>query len=185
MKVRITDGFWADRQRLNRIRTIPHGFEQLHRSGVLDNLRMAAGAEGRYQAYSDSAGTGLRFLDSDVYKWLEAVGWELGRARDPGLEAAADEAIGVVAAAQRDDGYVNSYVQVLDGGKPHQNLAWGHEFYCVGHLIQAGIAWHRTLGDDRLLSIALRAADRVYVEFAPAAGTASTGTRASRWPSSS
>ncbi|MGN9908340.1 glycoside hydrolase family 127 protein [Phytohabitans sp. LJ34] len=167
MKVRITDGFWADRQRLNRIRTIPHGFEQLHRSGVLDNLRMAAGAEGCYQAYSDSAGTGLRFLDSDVYKWLEAVGWELGRAPDPGLAAAADEAIGVVAAAQRDDGYVNSYVQVLDGGKPHQNLAWGHEFYCVGHLIQAGIAWHRALGDDRLLSIARRAADRVHVEFGP------------------
>ena len=167
MKVEITGGFWADRQRLNRTRTIPHGFEQLHRSGVLDNLRMAAGAEGTYQAYSDSAGTGLRFLDSDVYKWLEAAGWELGRAADPGLEAAADEAIRVVAAAQRDDGYVNSYVQVVGGGTPHQNLAWGHEFYCVGHLIQAGVAWHRALGDDRLLSMALRAADRVYVEFGP------------------
>jgi len=167
MKVTITDGFWADRLRTNRTRTIPHGFEQLHRSGVLGNLRMAAGAEGTYQAYSDSAGTGLRFLDSDAYKWLEAVGWELGRGADPGLAGAADEVIGIVAAAQRDDGYINSYVQVLDGGTPHRNLAWGHEFYCVGHLIQAGIAWHRALGDDRLLSIATRAADRIDEEFGP------------------
>jgi DUF1680 family protein len=167
MKATITGGFWAERLRLNRTRTIPHGFAQLHRSGVIDNLRMAAGAQGRYQAYSDSAGTGLRFLDSDVYKWLEAVGWELGRGGHPGLAAAADEAIGVVAAAQRADGYLNSYVQVVDGGTPHLNLAWGHEFYCVGHLIQAGIAWHRTLGDDRLLSIAVRAADRIDAEFGP------------------
>ena len=28
------------------------------------------------------------FLDSDVYKWLEAVGWELGRGGDPDLAAA-------------------------------------------------------------------------------------------------
>jgi DUF1680 family protein len=167
MKVRITDGFWADRLRLNRTRTIPHGFEQLHRSGVLDNLRMAAGAEGRYQAYSDSAGTGLKFLDSDVYKWLEAVGWELGRDADPGLAGAADEAIDVVAKAQRSDGYLNSYVQVVGGGTPHRDLAWGHEFYCVGHLIQAGIAWHRALGDDRLLAMAVRAADRIDDEFGP------------------
>ncbi|MDQ7907505.1 glycoside hydrolase family 127 protein [Phytohabitans sp. ZYX-F-186] len=167
MKVRITDGFWADRLRLNRTRTIPHGFEQLRRSGVLDNLRMAAGAQGRYQAYSDSAGTGLKFLDSDVYKWLEAAGWELGRGADEGLAAAADEAIGVVAKAQRADGYVNSFVQVVGGGTPHRDLAWGHEFYCVGHLIQAGIAWHRALGDDRLLSIARRAAGRVDEEFGP------------------
>jgi DUF1680 family protein len=167
MKVTIGDGFWGERLRLNRDRTIPHGFGQLHRSGVLDNLRMAAGAEGRYQAYGDSAGTGLKFLDSDVYKWLEAVGWELGRARDPGLVAAADDAIGVVAAAQRGDGYINSFVQVIGGGTPHRDLEWGHEFYCVGHLIQAGVAWHRALGDDRLLGIATRAADRVYEEFGP------------------
>jgi DUF1680 family protein len=164
-RARIVDGFLAERQRVNRERTIPHGFDQLRRSGTLDNLRLAAGADGRYRAHADSAGATFPFLDSDVYKWLEAVGWELGRAPDPTLAAAADEAIGLVAAAQRPDGYLNSYVQVVRGGSPHTDLAWGHEFYCVGHLIQAAVAWHRALGDDRLLAVAVGAADRIDKEF--------------------
>ena len=166
-QARIVDGFLAERQRVNRRHTIPHGFEQLQRAGTLDNLRLAAGGDGRYRARADTSGATFPFLDSDVYKWLEAVGWELGRAADPALAAAADEAIGLVAAAQRPDGYLNSYVQVVGGGTPHTDLAWGHEFYCVGHLIQAAVAWQRALGDDRLLAIAVRAADRIDKEFGP------------------
>jgi uncharacterized protein len=166
-QARIVDGFLAERQRVNRQHTIPHGFEQLQRAGTLDNLRLAAGGDGRYRARSDTSGATFPFLDSDVYKWLEAVGWELGRAADPALAAAAEEAIGLVAAAQRPDGYLNSYVQVVAGGTPHTDLAWGHEFYCVGHLIQAAVAWQRALGDDRLLAIAVRAADRIDKEFGP------------------
>jgi uncharacterized protein len=168
VRARIVDGFLAERQRVNRQRTLPHGFEQLRRSGTLDNLRLAAGADGGYRASADSAGATFPFLDSDVYKWLEAAGWELGRAADPALAAAADEAIGLVAAAQRPDGYLNSYVQVVTGGTPYTDLAWGHELYCVGHLIQAAVAWHRALGDDRLLAIAVRAADDVGRELGPA-----------------
>jgi uncharacterized protein len=166
-QVRILGGFLAERQRTNRERTLPHGFDQLRHSGALGNLRLAAGGDGRYQALTDTSGATFPFLDSDVYKWLEAVGWELGRAADPGLAAAADQAIALVAAAQRPDGYLNSYVQVVRGGTPHTDLAWGHEFYCVAHLIQAAVAWHRALGDDRLLEIAVRAADRIDREFGP------------------
>ena len=167
-RVTILDGFLADRQRVNRELTLPHGFDQLRRSGALGNLRIAAGADGHYRALTDTSGARFPFLDSDVYKWLEAVGWELGRAPDPGLAAAAAEAIALVAAAQRPDGYLNSYVQVVAGGPPHADLAWGHELYCIAHLIQAAVAWHRALGDDRLLTIAVRAADRIDREFGPA-----------------
>ena len=163
--VAVHDGFWAARLRANRERTIPHGLAQLHRAGTLDNLRLAAGAEGTYRADADSGGAQLPFLDSDVYKWLEAVGWELGRADDPGLRAAAEEAIAVVARAQRPDGYLNSFVAVVRDGLPYTDLQWGHEFYCVGHLVQAAVAWHRALGDDRLLTIAVRAVDHIDREF--------------------
>jgi DUF1680 family protein len=164
---RLAGGFLAERQRVNREHSLPHGFAQLRRSGTLGNLRLAAGDGGRYQAAADSSGATFPFLDSDVYKWLEAVGWELGRAPDPALQAAADEAIGLVAAAQRPDGYLNSYVQAVTGGMPHTDLAWGHEFYCAGHLIQAAAAWHRALRDDRLLAIAVRAADQIDQELGP------------------
>ncbi len=167
-EVRLDGGFWGDRQAINRARTIPHGFAQLEATGTLGNLRLAAGERGTYQALSDSSGAAFPFLDTDVYKWLEAVGWELGRGADPALEAAANETIAVVAAAQRPDGYLNSYVQVVAGGEPFKDLAWGHELYCIGHLIQAAVAWHRRLGDDRLLDIAQRAADAVDRAFGPA-----------------
>jgi DUF1680 family protein len=164
-RVSVHDGFWRERLRTNRERTIPHGFAQLGRAGTLDNLRLVAGLEGAYRAEADSGGALLPFLDSDVYKWLEAVGWELGRADDPGLRAAADEAISVVAAAQRPDGYLNSFVEVVRDGQPYTDLSWGHEFYCVGHLVQAAVAWHRALGDDRLLTIAVRAVEHIDREF--------------------
>lgn len=160
--VEIVGGFWARRQQVNRDRTIPHGFGRLR--GALGNLRLAAGGRGRYQAETDTGGSTFPFLDSDVYKWLEAVGWELARGTDPGLLASAEEAIGVVAAAQRPDGYLNSFVQAR-GGVPYGDLAWGHEFYCVAHLIQAAVAWHRGLGDDRLLTIATRAVAHIDTEF--------------------
>ena len=165
--VTIGGGLWADRVRTNRERTIGHGYAELERVGNFANLRMAAGQPGRYRALSEPLGVIYPFLDTDVYKWLEAVGWELGRAPDPELVRAADEVIGLVAAAQRPDGYIDSYVQVVGGGETYRDLAWGHELYNVGHLVQAAVAWHRALGDDRLLDIAVRAVDSVEGELGP------------------
>jgi DUF1680 family protein len=159
--VTIGSGFWADRRRLNREQTIPHGFEQLRQAGNLGNLRLAAGADGRYHTIGRAIGLDFPFLDTDVYKWLEAAAWELGRAPDPTLAAAADEAIGLIQRAQRPDGYLNSFVQVVAPGREYKDLAWGHELYCVGHLIQAAVAWQRAVGDSRLLDVAVRATDSI------------------------
>jgi hypothetical protein len=159
--ITVTGGFWAERLATNRERTIPHGFAQLGAAGTLNNLRLAAGASGEYHAIGMETGLLFPFLDSDVYKWLEAAAWELGRGTDPDLAAAADEAIAVVTRAQRPDGYLNSFVQVVRPGSEYQDLAWGHELYCIGHLIQAAIAWQRALGDERLLGVAVRAAGSV------------------------
>jgi DUF1680 family protein len=166
--VSVTGGFWGERLTTNRERTIPHGFEQLERAGNFSNLRLAAGAHGRYRAIGEDIGVIFPFLDTDVYKWLEAVGWELGRDPSRALTRQADEAIGLVQRAQRSDGYLNSYVQVVAPGSEYRDLAWGHELYSFGHLIQAAIAWQRALGDDRLLAVATRAADAVERELGPA-----------------
>ena len=165
--MRLTGGFWEQRLRTNREDTIPHGSRQLDEAGNLTNFELAAGAHGRYRALGEEIGVIFPFLDTDVYKWLEAVGWELGRASDPALARDADEAIELVAAAQRPDGYLNTFVQVVAPGSEYKDLAWGHELYCVGHLIQAAVAWQRALGDDRLLRVAMRAADSVDRELGP------------------
>ncbi len=135
----ITGGFWANTQQVNRSVSLPHGFAMLEQAGNLRNLRAAVGLE-----QADFAG--FWFADSDVYKWLEAVGWELGRAPDAGLQEMADAAIALVEAAQQADGYLNSYFQTAASGKRWTDLDHGHELYCAGHLIQAAVAWHRAVG---------------------------------------
>jgi DUF1680 family protein len=160
VEVAVTGGFWLDRLEINRTRTLQHGFEQLKRAGNIENFRLAAGMPGMYRALGAPQGLVFPFLDSDVYKWLEGVGWELARGRNAQLESAADEAIAAIIPAQRGDGYINTFVQVI-GGEPYHDLAWGHELYCVGHLIQAAVAWHRSVADDRLLEVALRAVESV------------------------
>jgi len=158
--VRIEDGFWAERQRLNREVTIPAGWAELERAGALDNFRIAAGrAEGEFR--------GMRFHDSDVYKWLEAVGWELGRAPSPELERLAREATELVGAAQLADGYVNTYCQLTDASWRYTDLALGHELYCAGHLLQAAVAHARSGGDGELVAIARRSADEIDATFGP------------------
>jgi DUF1680 family protein len=161
--VTVTAGFWADRLATNGQRTIPVGFEQLDRAGNLHNLQLAAGraGSGGYRALGLMFDKPFPFLDSDVYKWLEGVAWELGRAPDARLREMADEAVGLVESAQREDGYLNTFVQVLTPEAEYKDLEWGHELYCYGHLLQAAVAWHRALGDDRLLLVAERAVNHV------------------------
>jgi DUF1680 family protein len=98
------------------------------------------------------------FHDSDLYKWLEALGWE--------GSADGDAVIELIEAAQCDDGYLNSYYQVAKPGPRWSNLAWDHEMYCAGHLIQAAIAHARVRGEMRLLGVARRFADLLVEVFA-------------------
>jgi DUF1680 family protein len=165
----VTRGLWAERRRVNREVTIPHGLRQLEAAGNLANLRSASVGSGAYIALADDAGSQFPFLDSDVYKWLEAVGWEVGQASDAGLERSADDVIALVESAQRDDGYLNSYFQLTTPRRQFHDLEWGHELYTLGHLVQAAIAWKRAAGDERLLGVATRAVERARAELGPGA----------------
>ncbi len=156
--VDITGGLWADRQRLNRETLLPGAVEHLEAAGNFDNLRAAAG-------HGSGPFRGPVFMDSDVYKWLEAIGWELSRGPDAKLVQLADRAIALVADAQEEDGYLDSYYQVAAPGERWSNLAQDHELYCAGHLIQAGVAQARGRGDDRLLTVARRFADLIHDVF--------------------
>ena len=158
---RIEGGFWADRLRVNRDVTIAAAAARLEDAGNFHNLRLAAGTAGGEFA-------GRLFADSEVYKWLEALAWE--QAREPAAQLAAWEsaATGLVAAAQLPDGYLNSYFQT--GGRDAQrytDLPFGHELFCGGHLIQAGVAQNRATGREELLRVATRYADHLVATFGP------------------
>ena len=70
-------------------------------AGNLANFRLAAGATGRYRALGDHAGSSSRSSTPTSTSGSRRVGWELGREPDAELAATADEAIELVAAAQR------------------------------------------------------------------------------------
>jgi len=158
--VRITGGFWAVRQETNRKESLRHGYEMLEKAGNFHNLRLAAGrATGLYR--------GMHFADENVYKWLEAIAWELGNAPDDELQQLADEVIDLVSSAQQPDGYLNSYYQVVEPHRKWTDLDFGHELYCAGHLFQAAIAFKRALGDHRLLRTSQRLVDHIASIFGP------------------
>jgi DUF1680 family protein len=142
----ITGGFWAERQRLNREVLLPEGHRQLEQAGNLHDLRAAA-------SRADGPFRGPVYIDSDLHKWLEAVGWELAREPSAELAALADDVIELLAAAQDDDGYLNTCYQLTrPRSERFTNLAWDHELYCGGHLIEAAVAHD----DARLLAVAER-----------------------------
>jgi DUF1680 family protein len=161
-EVQITDGFWARRQAVNGTATLAHIEYWLEREGWLGNFDAAV--EGRLPQDR----RGREFSDSETYKLLEAMAWEIGRTGSSGLEARFRAIVRRVAAAQEPDGYLNTNFGRQGQAPRYSDLEWGHELYCYGHLIQAGVARARTRGDDLLVTVARRAADHVCATFGPA-----------------
>ncbi len=162
-EITIEGGYWAHRQELNRDAIIPHCLYWEEKEGWINNfsaqLRGTLSAERR----------GREFSDSDVYKLLEAITWELGRQPNPELEARYDEIVELIAKCQQPDGYLNTKFGNPGQRPRYVNLEMGHELYNYGHLIQAAVARLRTGNgsDDLLVKIALRAADHVCDMFGP------------------
>lgn len=139
--------------------TLPQQFDQIaNKTGRLENFRRAAKGElGGHQ--------GIYYDDSDVYKWLEACAYALADADDARLRSLVDEVADYVLAAQMDDGYLNTYFQLEHPELRFRNLAMMHELYCMGHFIEAAVAFDESLGDNRLLDAAHKMLDLLATEF--------------------
>lgn len=159
-EVRLRDGFWGSRQETNATVTLDHCLRWLESLGWIENFdRTAAGDAGERP--------GREFADSETYKLLEALAWESARSHRPEVESAYQSLASRVVKAQQADGYLNT--RFGGPGQPGRftDLAWGHELYCAGHLIQAAVARARTAGEDDLVRAAVRLADHVCDAFGP------------------
>ena len=158
--IRVTDRFWHSRQQTIRDVTLPHMWRQIESTGRLENFRRAAKGSGEY-------GSQFCFDDSDLYKWLEACAYALRLEPSKELVAMVDEAVGLIASAQQPDGYLDTFMQLAHPELKFRNLISMHEMYCAGHLIEAAVAFHDVVGDDRLLAVAVKVADLLCATFGP------------------
>ncbi|HYQ74062.1 glycoside hydrolase family 127 protein [Cellulomonas sp.] len=160
-EVRLDGGFWGELQERNATAMIAHAERWVEQMGWAGNFDLAAAGtlpEGR---------RGREFSDSEIYKLLEAMSWEVGRTGDADLDRRLRALASRVAAAQEPDGYLSTMFGRPGQGARWSDPEWGHELYCIGHLIQAGVARARTHGDDELVQVAIRAADHVCDVFGP------------------
>lgn len=161
----LNDSFWSHYLDLVRKTVIPYQWDALNDripdaepSYAVRNFRIAAGMEeGEFR--------GLVFQDSDVAKWLEAVGYSLQTHPDLELEKIADELIDIIEKAQQPDGYLNTYFILKEPGKRWTNLHECHELYCAGHMMEAAVAYYEATGKRKLLDVMCRFADHIDSVF--------------------
>jgi len=156
------DGFWGSRQRTNATATVQHCVDWMERLGWLANFD--AVAQG---ATEERERPGWQFSDSEVYKLMEALAWELASTSEPAAEELLERLTARVAAAQDEDGYLGTCFGHAGQEARYSDLEHGHELYCTGHLLQAAVARGRTHPDDDLVTVARRAADEVCRSFGP------------------
>lgn len=168
--VRLTQGFWKDKQHLIRSQTVPHLWAALNdrvagapKSGAIHNLRLAAGDEtGDF--------VGLVSQDSDLFKWMEAASYALALEENEGIRGALEDMADLLERAQRADGYLNAFYQLYHPEEPWAYLKESCQLYCAGHMIEAGVAHYEATGSLRLLKVAMCLADRVDADFGREAG---------------
>lgn len=166
----IEDPFWTSYEKLVRDTVIPYQWETLNDrvpdaepSYAIRNFRIAAGLE-------EGEFAGFVFQDSDLAKWLEAVGHSLAVHPNADLERVADEAIDLVVAAQQPDGYLNTFFTIKRPDLRWKSLVHCHELYCAGHMIEAAVAYHGATGKRKLLDAMCKFADHIDSVFGPEEG---------------
>ena len=159
-QVRIDDKFWNPRLETNHKKTLEAVYKKNTESGAIQNLAIAAGkAKGQHR--------GPFWADSDVYKWLEGASYTLALSKDATLEAKVDEVIALISAAQQKDGYLDTYIQLVNPQARWTNLAFFHEDFNAGHFFEAAVAHYESTGKKTLLDVAIRNADLWDSVFGP------------------
>lgn len=160
-EISVTGGFWGDRQELNARVILSHCEQWMERIGWTSNFDRAA------DGTVSGAHAGIEFVDSEVYKLLEAMAWELGRKHEDSLDARYRSLVARVVSAQEPDGYLHTSFGRPGQRARYSDLEWGHELYCFGHLLQAAVARLRSGQDDGLVAAGRLLADHLWREFGP------------------
>jgi len=148
-------GFWEYILERNRKVSIPFLYKLFVKYKTIGNFEIEAGIK-------KGEKTNRLATDSDLYKWMEAVSWDLQNKWDEKNLKLLDKLITLIGKAQKKSGYLNTSPYIK---KEFEYLLRSHELYCGGHLIQAAIAHYRSTGKENFLDIAIKWADYIYEKF--------------------
>ena len=171
-QVKVNGGFWGQRLEASRNVTIPLAFSKCEETGRYTNFEKAAHPSDSYKV------EGYSFDDTDVYKTIEGASYLLQTYPDAKLERYIDSVLVIVAAAQEPDGYLYTS-RTMNPKHPHEwagTKRWekveelSHEFYNLGHMLEAAVAHYRATGKRNFLDIAIKYADCVNREIGPNPG---------------
>ncbi len=159
------DGFWTSRRKVTTERSLPTMLALLEEHGDVDNFRRLSGRR-------NVPRRGPLYTDSDVYKWIEAASWalasnETSETDKQRFRTEIDGLISDIVAAQEPSGYLNTFYVGDKVRLRFTELTRSHEDYCLGHLIQAGIAYFRATGNRSLLDAGIRFANFIVDNFGP------------------
>ena len=170
--VKVDGGFWGQRLQASREVTVPLAFSKCEETGRYRNFENAAHP-------SDTIHVGgFSFDDTDVYKTIEGASYLLQTYPDAKLKNYIDSVLVIVAGAQEPDGYLYT-ARTMNPKHPHEWAGpkrWekveelSHEFYNLGHMLEAAVAHYQATGQRNFLDIAIRYADCVIREVGPNPG---------------
>lgn len=156
--VKWSSGFWADRFKVCAETMVPNMwsiYTDPELSHAFLNFEIAAGVK-------DGKFKGPSFHDGDFYKTFEAVASLYAATHDPKLDNLMDDAISVIAKAQRADGYIytKAIIELKEKGQTQMfDDRLSFEAYNFGHLMTAACVHFRATGKTSLLDVAKKAAD--------------------------
>ncbi|MDZ4772622.1 MAG: glycoside hydrolase family 127 protein [Planctomycetota bacterium] len=159
-RIELLPGLIGQRYELNRTASLPALHAHLESNGFVQNFVVAGGA-------AQGAHTGGLDSDAQVYAYLEAAALSLVGTKDAALEARLDGLVDTIAAAQKPDGYLNTFVQIGGKNAAWSDLAGGRELESGGRLIEAALAYQRALKKAKLVEVAKKFADHVDATFGP------------------
>ncbi len=173
-QVKVNDSFWSPRLKASREVTIPLAFSKCESEGRYRNFEIAARQLAGENTENVKVG-GFSFDDTDVYKTIEGASYLLQTYPDKRLEAYIDSVLAIVAKGQEADGYLNT-ARTMNPKHPHNWMGqrrWekveelSHEFYNLGHMLEAACAHYQATGKRNFLDIATRYADCVIKAVGP------------------
>ena len=152
--IKITGGFWKERQDLIRNVTAKAVYDRFYDTGRIDAFKFDKKSEIKPHI----------FWDSDVAKWMEGVAYLIQEKSEPQLEAIVENLIDLIEKNQDDCGYFNIFFTVVEPQNRFVNRDC-HELYCAGHLMEAAVAYYYATGKRKFLDLMCKYADYIEKRF--------------------